>query len=555
MLLFGIVAIWDVHKPNLYTCHDAESHVIRLMQYERTLHDGQFPVQWAKTLYGGIGSPVLMLNYQLPYYLASGLHWWGFSTFDSFKLVMALSFLGGGVFMYLVLRRVVRWEIAMAAAVLYMWTPYHFVDLYVRCAFGESVGFLFVPIIILGILESSYVWLILGWAGLFLSHPVMSAGASPLLMGWMAIRHLHLKEKNWAAIRKNCLAYGIAVGIACFNILPMLFLTRYTQYSPYNSGTYDHFVTVRQLLVNTWGYGFSMPGDQDQMSFAIGYISLLVLGGTLTLLLYRRKWKEDAPTWYLFIVLICSFVLTHQVAKPIYELFGLTRYIDFPWRLLMISVIGTPLLLVWIGTHLPKHIVRLTMFILLPLIWVTGRNNIHINATWPFDINYYVTNSSTGDAFGEYASIYRSSHRLGTVSQRLQLIEGVGRIDYITDSTQEVVAQINVKSEEGAVVRYNIMHFPGWTYRIDGYEMSIDKQNCWFSSDMIDDQDYSGLVACKLTSGIHRVVARWVSPRAVRIGNAISLFALASCVGLVVYTYKKSVRQPLKKSSRKNKLQ
>lgn len=545
VVLFGLRGIWDLHIPYLYTCHDAESHVVRLLQYERTLHDGQFPAQWAKTLYGGIGSPVLMLNYQLPYYLAMTLRSLGFTIFNSFKLVMAISFLGSGVFAYLVFRKITSWQIATVAAVLYMWTPYHFLDLYVRCAFGEMVGFMFIPIIILGMMERSYLWLIAGWAGLFLSHPVMSAGLSPLLLGWVIIRHLD--QKNWIAIRENMLAYLLAIGIAAFNILPTLSLTRYTQYSPNNSDTYEHFVTVKQLVINHWGYGFSMPEDHDQMSFAIGYINLFILAIVAGYLLYRRDWRHDKSAWYMIVCLGITFIFTHQISKPLYQLFNLSNFIDYPWRLLMIQVVGTPILLLWLGSKLPTKYLTTIMYILLVLIWYTNRNHVHINATWPFDINYYVKTSGSGDAFGEYASTYRYTHRMGRVTERLQFIQGNGDIDYIVDKTQELVAKVDVNSEH-AVVRYNIMHFPGWNYRIDGYEMQLDNEQCGLSNASLneDDQDYSGLVECKLDKGTHRMIARWITPPPVEIGNMISLGSLGAYVWLILKTKRTTKKLALK---------
>ena len=66
----------DLSIPGLPKMHDVNPHIARSIAYHTALKDGQFPPMWAKEVLGGIGSPVLMLNYQLPYMLLScGKEW------------------------------------------------------------------------------------------------------------------------------------------------------------------------------------------------------------------------------------------------------------------------------------------------------------------------------------------------------------------------------------------------------------------------------------------------------------------------------------------------
>lgn len=78
---FIFVSFWIITYPaykgllkeGIITGHDTEGHIIRLIEFDRALNDGQFPVRWSKRLNWGLGYPFFNYNYPLNYfcYLAS----------------------------------------------------------------------------------------------------------------------------------------------------------------------------------------------------------------------------------------------------------------------------------------------------------------------------------------------------------------------------------------------------------------------------------------------------------------------------------------------------
>ena len=42
-------------------------------------------------------------------------------------------------------------KMSIVSSLIYMVAPYHLVDIYIRCAIGEVVAFVFIPIIFLGL--------------------------------------------------------------------------------------------------------------------------------------------------------------------------------------------------------------------------------------------------------------------------------------------------------------------------------------------------------------------------------------------------------------------
>src|SRR5213076_3108008 len=80
--------------------HDGYPHLARIPAYMKALKDGEFPVRWAGDLNYGYGMPLFNFYYQLPYFIASGLLFFGLGLVNSFKISISLSFLLSGIFMF-----------------------------------------------------------------------------------------------------------------------------------------------------------------------------------------------------------------------------------------------------------------------------------------------------------------------------------------------------------------------------------------------------------------------------------------------------------------------
>ena len=92
-------------KPGLITGHDTQGHFIRLVEFDRAIKDGHFPVRWSKRLNWGLGYPYFNFAYPLPYYIEEVFVLVGLDYLTSFKLIFILSFPLGWFFMFIWLRK------------------------------------------------------------------------------------------------------------------------------------------------------------------------------------------------------------------------------------------------------------------------------------------------------------------------------------------------------------------------------------------------------------------------------------------------------------------
>lgn len=530
--------MWSLTKPGLPAVHDANPHIARMIAFHQALSDGQFPPMWAKEVLGGIGSPVMMLNYQLPYFVSEAWVRLGLSYFDSYKFTMALAFLLSGLTMYAALRQKYKVLPALLGALVYLLAPYRMVDVYVRGAFGETLSFIFPPLILLGYYRKSTRWLTLGWAGLFLTHPLASAAFTAFFLGYSLI--VTEGREKLAVLKRHGVAFILAFAIAAFNLLPTLALTKFTYYTPADSGPLTQFPTLSQLFYSPWGYGISIPGPHDTMSFELGTIQWIVIfSATLYWFYLRLKQHKKSPelgyivatTW------ICIFFILDW-STPLYREFHLTSIIDLPWRLLLCPVFAsavlTPILLsklqeVWVYTL--AGIGTIVMGILIiPMVQTPPRY-------WHKPLSFFAY--ETGDSYGEYAPKWRATRDSSPFWLRAEPIAGIASIK--TEANRSNWQDYLVVTNNGAVVRINTSYFPGWTVLIDQKNVEIDtRQNaesknspCYVTTRILAHIDDSGLIACHVTPGEHDLTIKYVMPSVQRLGLLVSLFGIGGYLWLL----------------------
>jgi hypothetical protein len=536
----GIFFMADLSKPGLFTSHDSPAHMTRMLAYDEGIRDGQFPVLWAGRVLWGIGSPVLMLNYQLPYYIIQAFHTVGLSLTDSYKLLLAISFIGSGMAMYCVLRSRYAMLASLVGAMLYMIAPYRLVDIYVRGALGECVAFLFPPLLLLSFWKKSYPLSIISFAGLFLSHPVGSA----IFSGYFFLYSIlsDLKEKKIDRITFFVFSFVFALCIAAFNLIPTLTLTKYTQYLPESSNTLRQFPTFSQLIYSPWGYGHSTDSPIDQMSFQIGVIHWAVFLLAIPFLLYKKQANKHWETLYNLTLSVFAIFLMMDISTWFYTHFKLIKIIDFPWRILMFimftsALIGTELL----STVKAKKVAYLiALFVITSLIY-TNRNNKHINLIWPWKEQDFW--GWTADAYGEYAAIYRETRDGSAFKYRAELIAGKGLLDIQANRSNYLL--VYTENEDATLLRINIMYFPGWTVKINGVSQKIDDTRsttaplspCYVTRRSLTHVDDSGLIACHVPLGKHSIEAQYEVLPVQKWSNLITLVGIGGYLWILFRSF------------------
>src|SRR3990167_10578406 len=136
ILVLSLLALWPFFKKGYFETHDGDWMIIRLSAFHQTLTAGQFPVRFVDRLNNNFGYPVFNFLYPLPFYFAEIPKLLGFNFQESIKIISVLSTVFSVVAMYWALSQKFSKEASLAGAIIYLFIPYRFVDLYVRGSFG-----------------------------------------------------------------------------------------------------------------------------------------------------------------------------------------------------------------------------------------------------------------------------------------------------------------------------------------------------------------------------------------------------------------------------------
>jgi len=157
ILIVIILSYWTIQpllNHGYFPMHD-DTQPSRIYAMAAELKNGQFPVRIVGGLGYNLGYPIFNFYAPLPYYAGALIYLAGLSAIESTKIIFILSMLLSSFSMFILGRHISRSNIiALAMATLYLYAPYHAVNLYVRGALSELWAFAFFPFLILGIIHT-----------------------------------------------------------------------------------------------------------------------------------------------------------------------------------------------------------------------------------------------------------------------------------------------------------------------------------------------------------------------------------------------------------------
>lgn len=334
LILLSLPAIWPIIEPGYFPMHD-DTQVVRVDQMYQALKSGQFPVRFVKDLGYGYGYPIFNFYNPLPYYFGSTFMFFGLDALAATKLMFIFPVLLSGFTMWLLARKYFTNLAALAAAVFYVYAPYHAIQIYVRGAVAEYWAYAFLPLVIYAFLNRSRFLAPISLALLILSHNLTAFMFIPILgififlLGHRSIRSILL-----------------ALGLSAFFWLPALAeknLTRVNFMVEQQFNPLDHFVYPDQLWSSSWGYAGSAPGHADGLSFMIGKLHIIFTLFSLTIIIFSQKLTKSTQRFLLFVT--CNLLFAVFMLLPlsyfIWSNLDILRFLQFPWRYLTFVSLST----------------------------------------------------------------------------------------------------------------------------------------------------------------------------------------------------------------------
>lgn len=537
LLLFSIPSIKSLLPFGGYTSHDLTHHVVRQIDMNKLLAEGQFPPRWSGDLNNGYGYPLYIFIYPAPPIMGEVFLRLGYNFVESVKAVMFVSMIISAIGMFLFLESLFPGKrlAAFLGAMFYLYAPIRFLNIYVSAAVGNAVALGFLPFIFWAIVKASQgkKWAIPVGAIfitlLITSHNVTTLMFAPVLAVFSAILIFKSKEKI-ILMKRLMLMAVLGLGISAFFWIPALAEKKFIVYDQiFGKYWVNQFPAFWQLIRSPWGYGLSHPGVSEPggMSFQIGLAHLAVILTLVVSTIFMRT-KKALRVWGIFCLttFLSGIFLELKISTFFWENLPLLYLVQFPARFASVAIFAASMGATLLIIYLPYR--KIIFVLLLALVLYANRNHLNVNQKFDPGMDYYLSRLETTASENEHLPIWAYAPQKVSPG-KLEILDGLGEIKILENKSVQISAEINLSMD--STLRFNQFYFPGWVLKVNGQPVTFSYQ---------ENGESRGLPVFKLTKGNYIFETEFADTPDRRAANIISALSLAT-LGFVLV--KNSLRQ------------
>lgn len=558
IILLLVFTVLPLFHSGFFPIQDNEQ-VGRVFELNKDIINGEFPPRMAQDLGFGFDYPLFSFYPSFVYYVSEIFHLIGFTYINSIKLMIGVGFILAALFMYLFSKQYVGRIGGIVAAIAYSYTPYHSVDVYVRGALPEFWSYVFIPAVFWSIYKlattNKVKYVILSGffaACLIVTHDLM-AMMSSFFLGTYFLYLIFQSKKKLKLFEKICLSMILGLCFAAYFWIPSYFEKQFTMVNLLTTQLADYhryFVCIRQFVNSPWGYGASVPGCFDGLSFQVGQAQLAIgaISVIVTLFfLWKNKLKISSyvPILLFIGMFIFSLFIQTKYSLFIWDHIQQFAYIQFPWRFLTFSDFTISFIGAYMFTFIKKEQIKVAIALVFIVVLILMNKDFFVpknyitNAT---DLNYTaqsVLRWTTSLESFEYTpigiatemSVYGNSVIAITKNEipknGFEIISGKMHVKQVEDIPQQKEFRVTVS--KSGLFRFNTFTFPGWITFIDGKQVNYTANNTL------------KLITISLPKGTHTIRASLTDTPIRSFSNYLSLVSVISVI--FYYAVKKLKKQ------------
>ncbi|KXK10838.1 MAG: 6-pyruvoyl-tetrahydropterin synthase related domain - membrane protein [Microgenomates bacterium OLB23] len=556
VIIIAVSTLIPIFSHSYFTMHD-DQHVARLYLLDQAINQGTLYPRWVDQLGFGFGYPLFNFYPPLIYYVAEFFRSVGFGYIVSIKLMLVVGALVGALGTYTFVKKLYGSLTGLVAAMLFSFFSYRAITVYVRGSFAEYWALSLFPWVLVALYNvytapSRKTALIAGCAMalLILAHPFVALPASFFIVTYVFTLYISTtKEHRHTFLLNSLLAMLSGLLLSAFFWLPSMIERSHTLVDAIllrELASYAlHFVYPQQLWYSPWGFGGSVQGLGDGLSFQINkpYILLVAAAAVLWAYLLKKSTQHKISqhvvhiTLFIVTMLFISISLMLPYSKPVWDLTKYLQYLQFPWRFMafvtfFLSVFAaTFVYLISYIPLLPAHTLRKVQFFSAALIcfvifavqfkYFTPQqftNATDVERTTFKEIAWRI--SSTSFEFAPKGvktkkTLYNTTafdiDEQHVNSATHDILEGEATVQSLAQRFDH--KRFSAQATTPFLLQLHTFNFPGWKAYVNDKEVPI-----------IDNNDYK-LIRISVPSGKHVIDVRYVSTPIQKIATALSLVA------------------------------
>jgi len=554
LIIITVLAVLGLLNNQYFSIHD-DQHIARLYLLDQAIRQGNLYPRWIGGLGFNFGYPLFNFYPPLIYYVSEFFHLIGFNLLWSLKLMIITGSFISSIGMYLLGKRFFDKKTGLLVATLFTFFFYRTITIYIRGAWAEFFAMSILPLVFLGLdniyrnknLKSILLFSI-NLALLILAHPLIAFPAF-FYIGLFFIYYFIYSKNRWLFLKNFLIGVFFGLSLSAFFWLPSIIEKQYTLVDTiltHELANYKiHFIYPIQLWFSPWGYGGSIAGPFDGISFQLGKIHIFLTAFSLLVFIlyfFIKKKRESARIYiFLFFLLLFSLFMSVTYSQFIWDKIQYLWYLQFPWRFMTFTGIFISLIagagvyylgkLIKTDSGVKKALFNLGIII---IIFITIIKYITYSKTHNLksydekkltsfeEISWRV--SKTSFEFSP-VGIKTAKTALGTTTIGLSKKDLTkNSFDILSLNKKEVAVrqtlnkfskkEFEINSTKPVEFRLNTFNFPGWEARLDGKLIKI-----------IDNNNYK-LITVNIPKGNHKLYFVFRDTMVRKIGNIISLIAI-----------------------------
>lgn len=499
--IFSLPTVFPLFHTGFFEFHD-NTQVVRVIEMGKSLSSGMFPVRWVEDLGYGYGYPIFNFYAPLPYYSGGFFNLVGLDPLFSTKAMLAIGILLSGVTMFCFSRRFFGNVGGIVSAVIYAYFPYHAVNIYIRGAVDEFFAYAFLPLVFLGLFEllqikkgkifnlNNFLMTLTISTGVFLvavSHNLSIFMLFLLLVPYFIVSLFIVNaKKNYLLVFVSSIFLGIL--LSSFYILPAFMEMKYTNVLSQVGGGADfkdHFVCLNQYWNSAWGFGGSVKGCLDGMSFKLGKLNILLIILTSIIFgysLYKKKFRNQEKTVILSLILfLITLFFTLSVSEFIWNSVPYMAYLQYPWRFINFLGLFISFLVGYIAFRVKEWTnLKIEIVICAAVISITIFQNhklfvpqIYTNHT----PNYYTAKNYINYTVSKISDEYMPSgfsipkNPVDIPINDVEILKTTGIVKVLIKSPKYLKASYDIQND--GVLHVNLAYFPSWKAYVNNENVPI----------------------------------------------------------------------------------
>ncbi len=535
IFLASVLPVLSLLHPGMPDVHDGQDHVARIANFYASLSEGIIVPRWAANLNWGYGHPILMFLYPLPEYMASIVHFLGFSFVDSTKLVFGLTYVASSLAMYIWMNAEFGLTAGLIGSLLYTFAPYRFVDLHVRGALGEHVAFIFPPLVLYylwklakqkhGNLQStiSIMGASVSLGCLILSHNALALIFLPVIGVYGVYLVVFETKKKWIFFGSLIASLLWGFGLSAFFWIPALLEGKFTLRDMLAGVNISNwFVPLYQLFYSPWNWGWG-----EQFTKSLGFPQWIGICIAIFFILKTRDKRIRILLTGLLIALVASLFMVTSWSGPLWRSIKILQNFQFPWRFLSLSVFLSAVLGGVSGSWLlsfyhvsKKWLVLICILIVMSTCWMWYPKGYQMRP-----VAYYAGIYPGTTDTGESTPIWSTRYMDHTYKTPLEIIDGDARVT--ENMRKTTVRTYTVMAKHASLLLANIVYFPGWKVYVDGKQADVQFQN----------PTYRGLMTFGVDVGMHSVSIFFEDTKVRKIATIVSVLSVGLLIALLLTQY------------------